>query len=415
MVRSKFTQRMRMRMQSMKVFFLASLLLCTFTMQAQPDGAALYKQYCKACHSEGTDKTVGPGLKEVTKNRSKDWLKKWIKSSTSLIQSGDADAKKIFDEYKGMVMPDQNLSDLELDALITYLETLPNASEGGGQNAAAGAAPAAAEPESKSWLFWTVVLILAFFFGMLYFINKQRRAKELKSLTTNYENAEVEFTSFVGRHRKWFFLAFSIVLVVGLKSCWDMAMMVGVSQGYKPTQPINFSHTVHAGQNQISCRYCHSSAFKGKVAGIPSANVCMNCHRYVKTGKRTGTAEIAKIYAALDFDPQTGEYGKNTKPIEWVRVHNLPDLSYFNHAQHVVAGKLDCAECHGDVKKMDVMYQFAPLTMGWCVDCHRKTEVPGMKVNPYYEKLHKGLAKKYPGEKLTVDKMGGLDCAKCHY
>lgn len=412
---SKNTLRMRMLKTYQGVIYSLVLLFSSIQLNAQPDGAAIFKQYCKACHSEGTDKTVGPGLKDVTTKRTKEWLKKWIKSSTELINSGDADAKKIFDEYNGLVMPDQNISDAEMDALIGYLEKLAKAEE--------STTPEASEvspttPKKKNTGNGILLLIFIAFIllGIILFLwNKFRRVQDKPSLTKAYEDQELQFKSFAGRHRKWFIFGGLFVLLFGMKTCWDAAFMVGVSQGYQPIQPIAFSHSVHAGQNQISCRYCHASAFKGKVAGIPSGNVCMNCHKYVKKGTRTGTEEIAKIYKAMDYDPQTGEYGPNPKPIEWVRVHNLPDLSYFNHAQHVVAGNVDCSKCHGEVQKMDTVFQYAPLTMAWCINCHRETEVPGMKTNPYYENLHKGLSGKYPGKKITVELMGGLDCSKCHY
>ncbi|NTU62080.1 MAG: cytochrome c3 family protein, partial [Chloroflexi bacterium] len=136
------------------------------------------------------------------------------------------------------------------------------------------------------------------------------------------------------------------------------------------------------GDNNIDCKYCHTSVTESKHAGIPSVNVCMNCHNVVKQGRNSGTAEIDKIYKALE----TG------KPIEWVKVHNLPDHSYFNHAQHVVAGKIECESCHGDVKSMDRIMQVQQLSMGWCIECHRATEVQ-FTDNGYYQKfvrLHDG-------------------------
>ena len=142
----------------------------------------------------------------------------------------------------------------------------------------------------------------------------------------------------------------------------------------------------------------------------------MNCHTYISEGPITGTTEISKIYDAIGFDPDTRTYieGYKQKPIKWVRIHNLPDLSYFNHSQHVVAGKVECQTCHGPIEEMDVVYQHAELTMGWCIDCHRTTEV-AMEGNEYYTELHTQLKEKYKGEKITVDKIGGIERAKCHY
>jgi len=203
-----------------------------------------------------------------------------------------------------------------------------------------------------------------------------------------------------------------LLAIIGLVQGWYALKGLGVTQGYEPDQPIKFSHKIHAGDNGIQCLYCHSGAEKSRHANIPSANVCMNCHKYISKGPVTGDVEIKKIYAAVDWDGS--KMGPNQKPIQWVRVHNLPDLAYFNHAQHVNVGKIDCAKCHGDVQKMDVLAQDQPLTMGWCIECHRTTEVQ-MKDNGYYTGLHEELTKKYGTDKITVDKIGGLDCQRCHY
>ncbi len=209
-----------------------------------------------------------------------------------------------------------------------------------------------------------------------------------------------------------------LAIVGGLTtSGWYALKEIGVYEGYHPTQPIAFSHKIHAGDNAIDCQYCHSGAERSKTSGIPTVNVCMNCHKGISKGPsgEKGTAEIAKIYEAAGWDAEKGEYNKPQKPIQWIKVHNLPDFVFFSHQQHVKVGKQDCANCHGDVKEMTTVKQDKQLTMAWCIDCHRKTEVPGMKDNPYYEKLHKKLAEKYKGQTITVDKMGGIECAKCHY
>jgi hypothetical protein len=209
-------------------------------------------------------------------------------------------------------------------------------------------------------------------------------------------------------------LVLLVMVAMGSRAAWNGMMGIGVYEGYQPEQPIFFSHKIHAGQNGINCVYCHSGVEKSKISNIPSANVCMNCHKYIQEGAVTGKTEIAKIYAALDFDPATQTYGKNTKPIKWVKVHTLPDHVYFNHAQHVTVGKQECATCHGPIEQMDTVRQHSSLTMGWCIDCHRKTEVK-MEGNAYYNELHAKLAAKYKGQPITVDKMGGIECGKCHY
>ncbi|MDA0889703.1 MAG: cytochrome c3 family protein, partial [Bacteroidetes bacterium] len=211
------------------------------------------------------------------------------------------------------------------------------------------------------------------------------------------------------------FLGFVIAIIV-LKFVYDAMMGVGVTTNYQPTQPIAFSHKIHAGDNAIDCNYCHTSARTSKHSGIPSANVCMNCHANIVEGTISGTAELQKIYDAVGYDPKSRTYieGYEQKPIEWVRIHNLPDLAYFNHSQHVSVGKLECQECHGAIEEMDVVKQHSELTMGWCIECHRESEVK-MEGNEYYTVMHEKMKKKYAGQKITVEKIGGLECGKCHY
>ena len=203
---------------------------------------------------------------------------------------------------------------------------------------------------------------------------------------------------------------------------------VGVDEGYQPIQPIAFSHKIHAGDNKIDCQYCHSAAKHSKHSGIPSVNVCMNCHKNISEVaddtkvvmddhtlvKADLDKEIAKIYEAAGWDAEKLEYTGNTKPVKWVRVHNLPDFAYFNHSQHVTVGGIACQKCHGPVEEMEEVYQYSPLTMGWCIDCHKETKVD-LKGNEYYAKIHEELAKKYGVEQVTIAQLGGKECGKCHY
>lgn len=212
-----------------------------------------------------------------------------------------------------------------------------------------------------------------------------------------------------------FFVVLILVAVLGAAG-WRTMWNVGVHEGYMPVQPIKFSHQLHAGVNQIDCQYCHGGAYKSKNASIPSANICMNCHVGINGSEQYGgevSPEIAKIYRALDYDPNTGEYGDNPRPIQWIRVHNLPDFAYFNHSQHVVVAGLECQTCHGPVETMEEVYQYSPLTMKWCVDCHQETEVN--TDNAYYDRLIEAHEKLKKGEKLTAAMIGGLECGKCHY
>jgi len=214
-----------------------------------------------------------------------------------------------------------------------------------------------------------------------------------------------------------FFLLSSAYFVYGY------LMQVGVDQGYQPVQPIHFSHKIHSGDNKIDCKYCHSSARVSKHSGIPSVNICMNCHKsiYEYNGEVTDEynkefydAEIQKIYVAAGWDDVDQQYTGETQPIKWVRIHNLPDFAYFNHSQHVSVAGIECQTCHGPVEEMEIMYQYSSLTMGWCINCHRETNVK-VKDNEYYTKIHDQLSKKYGVDQLTAAQMGGLECGKCHY
>jgi hypothetical protein len=190
-----------------------------------------------------------------------------------------------------------------------------------------------------------------------------------------------------------------------------------VHQGYQPVQPIKFPHDLHAGAMKIDCQYCHTGAYKSKNASIPSLNVCMNCHKVVKSrlNSTVESPEIHKIYDALGFDPATQKYDTTkAKPIQWIRVHNLPDLAYFNHSQHVKVAGLKCQTCHGPVQEMKEVYQYSPLTMKWCIQCHKRTDV-NMKGNAYYENLQQVHDLLKEGKKVTAALMGGIECGKCHY
>jgi NAD-dependent SIR2 family protein deacetylase len=185
------------------------------------------------------------------------------------------------------------------------------------------------------------------------------------------------------------------------------AMALGRKQNYAPDQPIKFSHKIHATDNKIDCRYCHTTVDDSKSAGIPPVNLCLNCHIIVREGTNSGKFEINKIHAAIE----------NNTPVKWVRIHQLPDHVYFNHAQHVNVGKLDCNECHGVVEEMHIVRQVEDLSMGWCLDCHDKTAVDFLG-NGYYSKTFKELHEKIATgviDTVRVTDIGGRECARCHY
>ncbi|MEC9209034.1 MAG: cytochrome c3 family protein [Bacteroidota bacterium] len=387
---------------------LAGLFIVSLQTFAQPDGAQIFKQNCTSCHVMGETKLIGPGLKGITEKRNKEWLKKWINSSSELIASGDADAIAIFQEYDKVAMTDFYFSDEDFEALYSYLENPP-------VEEVKVATSSEASPIDEGMKGSTQLMLIALVLLTLVFILTSVKNSLKESLGQDTETVSESTYLFLSKPLNKLFVGLFIA-IVSLKFVYDAMMGVGVTTNYQPEQPIAFSHKIHAGDNGIDCNYCHSSARSSKTAGIPSANVCMNCHANITSGTITGTAEIQKIYNAIGYDPETRKYieGYDQKPIEWVRIHNLPDLAYFNHSQHVSVGKLECQECHGPIQEMDVVKQESELTMGWCIDCHRETEVK-MEGNDYYTSMHEKMKKKYAGQKITVDKMGGLECGKCHY
>ncbi len=405
------------------------LLLCStfilnfssvFAQASVEQGEKIFKQNCTSCHNIGATKVVGPGMKGVmSRVPSEDWLKSWIKNNVAMIKAGDPYAKKIYEENnKAAMTVFTNLKDDEVASLVEYIKNPPAPKVDVAAGATASSGSAAANNDSM----WNYVLfgLAALFLILIVVLGGIKRTlaklvREKDGLPEPIELASVPAAKhWLKTHKKHVAVILLVLTCWGARAAWNGMMGLGVYTGYKPEQPIKFSHKIHAGQNAINCVYCHSGVEKSKVANVPSANVCMNCHKYIQSGPTTGKDEIAKIYAALDYNPETQVYGPNQKPIKWVRVHTLPDLVYFNHSQHVVVGKVECATCHGPIAEMDTVRQFSPLTMGWCVDCHRKTEVQ-MAGNPYYEKLHAKLAAEHKGEKITVDKMGGIECGKCHY
>ncbi|WP_317898563.1 c-type cytochrome [Aurantibacillus circumpalustris] len=414
------------------IAFVFTVFIFTSNVQAQ-DGAKLFKQNCAVCHASHTDqKLTGPGLKGVFDRTPKgDWMHKWILNSEKMIKSGDAYANKIYGENgkASMTVFEGTLTDKDVDAVIAFIKApLPVT----GPAAPGGSTPGGEVTEVKPgidplYLILGSIVILAI---LLVALRSVRTALQNTSNRAEgkEENPDITFwqevRNWISGNRRLVGVLSVIVLCIGMKGCWDACFNIGVyydyrtQKGYKPEQPIKFSHKLHAGDNEIACQYCHSSVEKSRHAGIPSVNICMNCHKGINTGPVYKEKEIAKIYEAAGFDFKTGTYDDSKQnPLKWIKVHNLPDHVYFNHSQHVVVGKIDCATCHGDVKAMTVAEQKAPLTMKWCIECHRKTEVV-MQGNAYYDRLHKALKEKYAGQydvKFTVEKIGGLECAKCHY
>jgi hypothetical protein len=367
-------------------------------------------------------------LKGVSAKYDKEWLYSWIKNSTAMVKSGDAQAVAIYEEYNGSVMTSfPQLSNEDIDNIISYTDYTPPAPV-----AAAGAQAAPVQASgagvSNSIILLALALVFAILVVMLFLVQKTlMRIAKLSGVDIQPEAKPKRTPIWMAFVQNQFLVMTSVVLLL-LSSAYFVYgyfMQVGVDQGYMPVQPIHYSHKIHAGANKIECKYCHSSARVSKHSGIPSLNVCMNCHQNIaeyngeedlENGytKDFYTKEIKKLYAAVGWDEENQRYTGETQPVKWVRIHNLPDFVYFNHAQHVQVGEIACQKCHGPVEEMEIMYQYSPLTMGWCINCHRETNVK-VESNEYYAKIHEALSKKYGVEKLTVAQMGGLECGKCHY
>ena len=375
-------------------------------------GEGLFSSNCASCHYLGPEskKLVGPGLNDhIFEEYSTEWLYSWIKNSSELIASGDEQAVAVFEQYNKSVMTAfPYFTNDDIDNILAYIKAGPTEIEEEVVESSEDVSPSS-NPSTI-----LILLLVALVLFAIVLARVKNVLKEVKGDPT---------ASLFGSAVVWLKATPIVIALVvfyfvlsALGTAWDGLLTVGVQQGYQPEQPIAFSHKLHAGENGVDCNYCHSGARHSKSAGVPSANVCMNCHTYINEGKsEEGTQEISKIYAAIGFDPETRSYieGYEQQPIEWIRIHNLPDLAYFNHSQHVNVAGVECQECHGPIQEMEVVEQYSPLTMGWCIDCHRETKVD--TTNNYYHDLNDNWIEKYHGEDITAEKIGGLECGKCHY
>lgn len=370
-------------------------------------GEALFKNNCKQCHSAEDKIVVGPGLKGIEDRRDFAWLKAWIQNPDKVIKSGDKYAVDLFNKFNKLQMTAfPAYGDKEIHDILAYVK---KANEAPAVVPGAAAGTAGGAQEAGGGKFFNIILVSLLAIMVLVLVALLAVIRLLSTLSKSDESLTLELTepkTSFGDNLKALFSNSTVrsaviwlFIILGTKATLDGLFSIGVHQGYAPAQPINFSHKLHAGDMEIDCGYCHTGVYKGKQAGIPSSSICMNCHNTIKRE----SPEIQKIYRAIET---------NT-PVEWVRVHNLPDLAYFNHSQHTAVGGLDCENCHGDIKNMEVVQQRHTLTMGWCIDCHRQTDV-NSKGNAYYDKLltaHEQVSSK----PMKVEDIGGLECAKCHY
>lgn len=417
-----------LRSSAFAVMFLSVSLLSATVASAQSDGKTLFQNNCATCHNPLRDAT-GPALKGVdAKAPSKQWLYDWIHNSGALIEKGDKYAVELKNTWKAAMPPFPNLSTDDIDAIFEYVNSVEEKPAAGAGGAAAGAAQ---PQEDNTWLYAGITLVLLLLVVILARVNSG-----LRRVAAERNNQPVPKE--IPLYRNKLVIAVVAIVLICLAGYWitNGAINMGRQQNYMPKQPIFFSHKVHAGINQINCLYCHSSAEKGRHAMVPSPNVCMNCHKQVGSytgaeehplvdlegNKRDGDQEILNLYKYAGWDVDKKDYIRDangviqSQPIEWVKIHNLPDHVYFNHAQHVKVGGIQCQQCHGPIQEMDEVYQFSSLSMGWCINCHRQTQVKFTENKYYdiYEKYHQEL-KEGKRSGVTVEDIGGIECQKCHY
>jgi len=416
---------------TLSLIFILTLSTSIFAQDGDPEkGKSLFNTNCAACH-QLDKKMTGPALRNIEQileeeqGLDREWIAAWIRNSSAVIKSGDAYGKKIFDEYGGAAMTAfPQLSDQDISDILAY--TAQERTVAAPAAVAGGAATAATSDSgiSNKVILGALALLFALLAVSLVLVRRTlTRFADAKGVDVSETKGTPIWKAYIQNQ----FLVLVTVVLLLLASgyyVYGYFMQVGVDQGYQPVQPIHFSHKIHAGDNGIDCKFCHSSARVSKTSGIPSLNVCMNCHKSIyEVAESTATeeyskefydGEIAKLYAAAGWSDEDQAYTGEAQPVKWVRIHNLPDFAYFNHSQHVTVGGLECQTCHGPVETMEIMSQYSPLTMGWCIDCHRSTDVK-VEDNAYYTKIHEELSKKYGVEKLTVAQMGGLECGKCHY
>jgi mono/diheme cytochrome c family protein len=415
-----------------KIFFQLFFLLISgwgLTATAQNGnatvGKSLFANNCATCHNPIKD-GVGPALQGVTSRvPDRKLLHAWIHNNQAVLASGNAYFNKLYLERNKTAMNlFLGLTDPEIDDILAYVETYK------APVAAPGDQTSTQNESDNSLLYGILTLILAVITLILLQVNSN-----LKKLSDDKEGVPAFEPVPFYRNKAYIAIVAVVLFIIGGYYTIQAAIGLGRNKGYQPEQPIYYSHKVHAGINQISCLYCHNGAYEGKHANVPSVNVCMNCHMaineysaaseklYREDGTEVnGTLEIQKVYAAAGWDPKAKKYTGKEKPIEWTRIHNLPDHVYFNHSQHTRAGQVQCQTCHGPIQEMGEVRQFADLSMGWCINCHRESKVnfynaetgQGNKFYSIYESFHNDL-KNNKIDSVTVEMIGGTECQKCHY
>ncbi|HUR11959.1 MAG TPA: c-type cytochrome [Flavitalea sp.] len=413
------------------IIFFFSFFLLSSSLTAQ-NGQQLFQQNCASCH--GVNKALtGPALAGLESRgpwSDRKELYKWIHNPPKYMQ-GDSYTQGLKAQHGNVLMTAfPQFTEKDIDAIVDYINSVPAPAAGGAPGGAAAPDPSQATygEDDNAILYGVLTLILAVVALIMLQVNSN-----LRKLADDKEGIPGGEPIPFYRNKSYITLLTLILFVVGGFFVVKGAISLGRTKNYQPKQPIYYSHKVHAGKNQISCLYCHGGAVEGKHANIPSVNTCMNCHMtineysgeqlYDEKGEEiSGTGEIKKLYEHSGWDPAKRQYVNTGNPIEWVKIHNLPDHVYFNHSQHTVAGKIQCQTCHGEIQKMNEVFQFAELSMGWCVNCHRETKVDfldsagnkGNKFYSMYERYHNEIKSKQR-DSVTVSDIGGIECQKCHY
>jgi mono/diheme cytochrome c family protein len=424
-----------------------------FDSFAQVDGGALFKAKCATCHAPHKDGT-GPKLFGVRQKWEAGGAKpgsiyQWV-ANWSVAAAADPYAKQVSNTKPTAMntFPDLAGKTKEIDAIFDWIDAQPDPAAAVAGAPADGGAAVTGEVEEDG-LSWVWILMGVVFVIIIMAVGGVRR--QLRNATREHDGQTVnddlsfgqEFKAWAWKYKRYVGIGGLVITLSLIVSLFLSLYSIGVLEDYQPSQPIEFPHDIHAGKNGIDCKYCHNSAIDGKTAGIPTVNVCMNCHKQINGNTPEQQEKIAKIYAAAGWNPTTQKYSGVTKEIIWNKVHVLPDHVYFNHQQHVVAGQVDCKQCHGDMTKMNETAKVQPvselnkiegnvpltkatLTMGWCIECHAEKEISAgsldSKGSNYYNEIHNRLLKDrklynkfLEDKKVTVKELGGWECAKCHY
>jgi cytochrome c551/c552 len=403
------------------------LSLVSFIKVSAQDGKALFNNNCASCHNPSKDMT-GPKLGDVLErdpyNGDMSKIVHWVQNVDKLLAT-DPYYKGLMAKYGARMTPFPSLSEKDIAAIIDYTAkaATPTTTVDNG--------PKPPETGNKNWVIFGIIsLIMAIIALILMQVNSN-----LKKLSDDTEGIlRPEPVPFY-KNKVYIALVTIILFILAGFYITKAAIGLGRQKSYEPKQPIYYSHRVHAGINQISCLYCHGNAWESRHAAVPSVNVCMNCHKAIQSYEKgpklydeageeiNGSMEIQKLYKYAGFDPANAAKWNPSmaKPIEWIKIHSLPDFVFFSHTQHVRAGKVQCQTCHGSITQMDEVKQFAELSMSWCINCHRETKVnfnyndsTGNKFYSIYEKFHNDI-KAGKMDSVTVRDIGGIECQKCHY